>query len=117
MASLLHGRMSRPLELVLLFVVLSAIAARELWLDATSMIAGQLTGTPGISSTLVEVFILLSVCIAHLALGKPNWQMFGVYLVTIFSSLLSAVWYMNPESCTYSLSQSFTFFSFDGCEN
>jgi hypothetical protein len=102
--------MTRPLELVLLFVVLAAVAARELWLDATAVVAGRLSGTPGVSSTLVEVAIILSVCLAHLALEKPNWQMFGVYLVAIFSTILSSVWYINPDACTIYLQMNFIHF-------
>jgi hypothetical protein len=57
---------SRPLELVLVFVVLAAVATRELWLDGTAVVAGRLSGGPGVSSTLVEVVIILSVCLPHL---------------------------------------------------
>lgn len=92
--------MGRPLELSLLAIALALVAARELWVDTAAILTGQLTGTPGISATLLEVFLLLSICLAHLAVEKPNWQMFGVYIVSVFSVVVGSIWLIHPDSGT-----------------
>lgn len=106
----------RPFETILLASVLAVVACRELYADSLALWASQIQtlywsdGT-GLDlpdpttylATVAEIIILLSICVVHLIYEKPNWQMAGVYISSIFSILFGLAWIVAPGSCAFLL--------------
>lgn len=88
--------MGRPLEASLIGLSLAIVAARELWVGFPIHIGVLFWPIP---SDVLEGFILLALCAAHLILEKPNWQMFGVYFVSAMSISTTIIWNANPGIC------------------